>query len=245
MRFSSTTAAYTAPKVPRTHCVDAGGPPGARRDKSPPSETAPGIPDAAKSAIPPKTSAATELFPGPAGVAPSTCPNLPTRPSPRPAARLAGCSRRRSRHAPSVPIRRASASIRAPALKPVPKRSPIPGAAKAAAQHHARPCPYSSRPWMNPVPTPNTPTPRPQPSRRAMNPRKVCPPNLLIPTKNEMRDQTHRYSENVPMGNEEKIGGSDSEDQADRRTAGGCKADDRDSVAAGRNETDAERVLHS
>src|ERR1700683_341041 len=121
-RLTSKAAAYKAPKVPQKHCADAGGRPAALRDKSLRSETAPEILDAARSATPPKTSGAKESSRGPAGAAPSACPNLPIRLCLRRAARLAGCSRRRSRREPSVPSRRASASI--PALEQSPAATP-------------------------------------------------------------------------------------------------------------------------
>src|SRR5258706_2187080 len=125
MRFSSTAAACTALKVPRRHCADAGGQLAALRDKSRPSETAPESRDAAMSAIPPKTSGATESFRGPARAAPSSCPNSPTRLFLRLAVRLAGCNPQRSRHVPSVPSPRASASTHVPAQRPAPSPSPI------------------------------------------------------------------------------------------------------------------------
>ncbi len=159
-KLASSAAACRATPVPQIHCAGADDRPAARRGKSRPFEKVREIPDAAKSAIQQKTSGGIKSCPRPADALPSACPSSPTRPCPRRAGHLAGCSPRRWRHAPSTPTRCSSTST--------PARARTPAAtlfrtlhAGTAVETHARspsPCsfpaffrPRSFRTWIGPA----------------------------------------------------------------------------------------------
>src|SRR5262249_51100678 len=105
-------------RVPRRRCADADGRSAAGHGRSRRFETTQEIRDAARSGIPLRTSREIGSYLSQACAAPSTYPSLRTPPCPRLAGRLAGCSRRKYRRAPSSPIRGNGQSTRAPGLKP-------------------------------------------------------------------------------------------------------------------------------